>query len=235
MFRFLRKQDQVNILRYLPAFLAKDEEFKEIAGGCSAEHEKIRLQIIDLAKQFFVETATWGLDDWERVLAITTAKGDSYPIRRNRILLKLQGCQTSTIDFMKTLISRYVEEESDVRLLENNQENTFKILLKGAILDLSGLFEAVNTYKPAHLGFNVTLKRESELNYHVGLLNATIGKKRIGLPPPPPSKNTISVGIAQMQIGRKKISISPPEQVKLKLYTGQYVVRTGRISIGGTR
>lgn len=165
MFQFLRKKES-DILRYLPSFLAKDKVFKEIADDCSKEHEKIRLQIIDLAKQFFVSTATWGLDDWERVLAITTMKSDSYSIRRNRILLKLQGCQTSTIDFMKTLINRYMTEYVG-DIIEYNSENRFEIVVDSdKVISYKEMIKAIDTYKPAHLAMYLAMLVYQKINLH---------------------------------------------------------------------
>lgn len=163
MFQFLRKKES-DILRYLPPFLAKDKVFKEIADDCSIEHEKIRLQIIDLAKQFFVSTATWGLDDWERVLAITTVKSDSYRNRRNRILLKLQGCQTSTIDFIKTLINRYMTEYVG-DIIEYNSENRFEIVVDSdKVISYKEMIKAIDTYKPAHLAMHLAMIVYQKIN-----------------------------------------------------------------------
>ena len=61
------RQDTVNILRYLPEYLAKDTDFKNTNDADSKEHERIRLALQDLSKQFFVKFATWGLDDWEKL------------------------------------------------------------------------------------------------------------------------------------------------------------------------
>ena len=65
-FQFLRL-DKPDVLRYLPKFLAQDKHFKLIQDACSMEHEKQRQALIDLAKQFYVDSATWGLTAWEKI------------------------------------------------------------------------------------------------------------------------------------------------------------------------
>ena len=42
---------EVDILTYLPLFIAKDLEFKAISDADSREHERIRLLLIELLKQ----------------------------------------------------------------------------------------------------------------------------------------------------------------------------------------
>ena len=49
------RQDTVNILRYLPEYLVKDTDFKNTNDADSKEHERIRLALQDLSKQFFVK------------------------------------------------------------------------------------------------------------------------------------------------------------------------------------
>ena len=66
---FMRK-NPVNLLRYLPPFLSKSTEFKDVEDVLSLEHENYRLKLIEIAQQFFLETSTWGLADWETKLLI---------------------------------------------------------------------------------------------------------------------------------------------------------------------
>ena len=143
----------VDISRYLPKFLGKDEAFQNLLDTFSWEHEKQRLALQDVGRQFFVPTATWGIRDWERIVDVTPNGGDTYEQRRNRVLLKLNGRQTSTLDFMGHLISRYIDGNGG-SIEEHNEKNTFSILLDGTIKDKKGLDEALDTYKPAHLGYD---------------------------------------------------------------------------------
>ena len=60
LFHFLRLPDYVTDVNfYLPKFLTKDESFAETQRTLSWEHEQYRLKVIDFAKQFQAQTATW--------------------------------------------------------------------------------------------------------------------------------------------------------------------------------
>ncbi len=145
-------------MRYLPKFLAKDTVFKNTLDICSSQHEKLRLTLIGIAKQMFVETATWGLDDWERMLGIPTAWSDGYAVRRNRVLLKLQGCQTSTLEFMASLMDRFTTRPNGY-IEEHNEEYAFEALADAdTVLNWREMIGALDLYKPAHLIMYVTIK-----------------------------------------------------------------------------
>ena len=154
---YLRNQTP-NLARYLPQFLQEDEHFKATLAACSTEHEKYRLLIDEITNQFYVETATWGLSDWERILDLKPDAGDSYEQRRNRILLYLQGRQISTVDFLERLSSRYVSGGS-AHIVERNEQNIFNVCIDGDLsklrVDRKGLHEGLDIYKPAHLAYGI--------------------------------------------------------------------------------
>lgn len=148
------RDEKVDISKYLPEFVRGDPALRQALAIESKEHERQRLEIRDLLAQAFIDTATWGLTDWERILALKPAPSDSYEQRRNRILLKLQGWQVSTLDFMARLCARYTVDKA-AEIEEHNEENRFRVYLHGGASDLPGLREALETYKPAHLAYNI--------------------------------------------------------------------------------
>lgn len=148
------RDEKVDISKYLPEFVRGDPVLRQALAIESKEHERQRLEIRDLLAQAFIDTATWGLTDWERILDLKPDAGDNYEQRRNRILLKLQGWQVSTLDFMARLCARYTVDKA-AEIEEHNEENRFRVYLHGGASDLPGLREALETYKPAHLAYNI--------------------------------------------------------------------------------
>lgn len=161
----LLSNTNIDIGRYLPDFVQQDTEFGGVLHVDNSEHEQIKQNLQDIFKQFFVETATWGLDGWERVLSITTDKGLSYAQRRNKILLKLQSHQTSTKTFMERLLARYFPTAQAPELQELNTQNKFRVLIKTNCYDYEGLIIAIKTYAPAHLAW--VLARYTEVDQHL--------------------------------------------------------------------
>lgn len=149
IFNLLRTY-KVDVLRYLPKFLSKDGTFKATQDSLSEEHEKQRLLIVDLCKQLFVESATWGLDDWERVYGL---QNKHLPIdqRRNLLLVKMRGNQTITEEKLQEIVNLVYPPQNAV-VKENTGANTFKVIID-TIDALDEIRRVVEIYKPAHLSY----------------------------------------------------------------------------------
>lgn len=233
---YLRNQPP-NLARYLPQFLQEDEHFKATLAACSTEHEKYRLLIDEITNQFYVETATWGLSDWERILDLKPDAGDNYEQRRNRILLKLQGRQTSTVAFITNLIKRYCTEKSKVTVIEDNEHYMFRTeIANGTVSYADNLLDALNTYKPAHLGFDILMRYLLALNesdrLRYGLADCHLGRKRIRIPPPDDASIKARSGVGYFRTGRMRIGAGeePPPSV-LAQRVGVLAYRIGRVRI----
>lgn len=158
------RQDEVNILSYLPKFLAKDTDFKAVNDADSREHERIRLLLQKMFKQLFLrsdeqdETQTWNLELWERFLGIDIDKTKSYQRRLNEILIKINSNQTTTISYMQTLVNKYIADKSGV-VTEENGNNAFSVVFNdGMVTDYEALEQAINLYIPAHLGHSLNIE-----------------------------------------------------------------------------
>lgn len=173
---YLLRRTPVKTLKHLPKFLPVDDDFKNTELISDDEHEKLRLDILDVKKQFFVETATWGLSDWERVLDLSVKENASLEDRRIQILLKLQGLNTVSETFMNNLINMFCEDKSGY-IIQHNPEYWFEVVLNGnQKLDLDSLSDAIETYKPAHLGYiysvNIALDNRRYIGSKIGSLRS---------------------------------------------------------------
>ncbi|MBM6824780.1 putative phage tail protein [Veillonella magna] len=148
IFELLRTH-KVDVLRYLPKFLANDGTFKDVQDALSTEHENLRLTIIDIARQFFVETATWGLADWERIYDLPSVGGLAE--RRAALLQKIRARDTITKSRMQALIDNIVWTH-DATFVENVAPGVFRIDME-TIIALEELRSVVDFYKPAHLTY----------------------------------------------------------------------------------
>ena len=233
---YLRNQPP-NLARYLPQFLQEDEHFKATLAVCSTEHEKYRLLLDEITNQFYIETATWGLADWERILDLKPDASDNYEQRRNRILLKLQGKQTSTVAFLTNLIKRYCTEKSKVTVIEDNEHYMFHAeITDGTVSYADNLLDALNTYKPAHLGFAILMPYSFALEesdrLHYGLADLHQGRKTINLTHPPDATVHAYNGVAYLRMGRERIGAgTQPPPAPIAYYEGSFFSRVGRVEI----
>lgn len=144
---------------------------KAIQGAYDKELEILRNVKQDTFNQFFVDTATWGLDHWEKMLCIKTNSKLSYKTRRSNIKAKMRGRGTTTIQVLKSVCEAYVK--SDTTVTEHAKE--FYLTLDFIVnnTDYNTLLELdkfINQIKPCHLyhKFNMTL--ESKDNTYVGVV-----------------------------------------------------------------
>ncbi|MBY6789198.1 YmfQ family protein [Clostridium botulinum] len=162
---------------YVPSFLSGDKILSKVYEEQQKQVDSTNADIQDLINQCFIETATWGLDTWEKELGIQNNINYSYAIRRSRILAKLKGQGTTTIEAIKNICKSFVE---DVEVIEHNQEYYFEINLlshKGFPSGFDTLYDSIREVKPSHLGVNYILRAITETDFRVvmfGLQGETI-------------------------------------------------------------
>ena len=135
------------------------------------EIDAVRDKLKDILNQFYVDTATWGLDLWERELNIQDTSGD-YAERRNRIKLYLAKPVSVTPQFLCTLTNRYLNDKS-AAIIEHIQDYCFDVCFNnGSLFDWEGLQEAIEIYKPAHLGVKYFALQNTQSNVSIyGIIN----------------------------------------------------------------
>lgn len=153
---FIREED-ISLAEYLPMFITNDAEIQTLLSTESKEHNLQRTVLIDILKQFFISSATWGLDAWEKVFAIYSKPNESYELRRAKIYTKLQSKQISTVKFLTHLAKQFFPRQATVEIKEKNPQNLFYLIANCTALDgdYFSLCDAMEIYKPAHLAMIV--------------------------------------------------------------------------------
>lgn len=147
------RQNKVDILKYLPDFLSKDDRFRAVGIADNDEHEKLKAAVADILNQLFVNTATWGLDLWEEFCGLQTNADDAYAQRRARVLDFLNANQVSTLEFITYLVNRYVADGTGI--VEDHPENySLDIFLPdNKITSFEDLEKMLRIYVPAHIAW----------------------------------------------------------------------------------
>lgn len=173
MSEFIRWKE-VDILTYLPLFIAKDLEFKAMSDADSREHERIRLLLIELLKQDNIQSATYALDKWEEFVGITT-KNDSLSNRRNRVIGKLNNSNSSTKAFLESVANNFVSDESTV-ITPKNESYTMELkFTKDMCEDINSLQQSIDEFKPAHIGYEIW--EEQLLNQNLIILGLVMAEE----------------------------------------------------------
>lgn len=170
----LLRNTKVDLSRYLPAFLFRDTAFGDALNTLSYEHELQRLTLADAAKQAFVQTATWGLDDWEEFVGLEHAQVDTVQTRRNKVLMKLAGTESVTVSSLEVLINQYILDKSGT---VTDHHETYSADFNIPLVDkasLLGIAKDVRTYIPAHIGQAYKAHADTNAENHIAMLKSTV-------------------------------------------------------------
>ena len=161
----------VKLMDKLPSYYYDDPYVNNLQESYNKSLDQFELDIIDLEKQFFVETATWGLTLWENLLDINDKelRNSSIELRRENILSKIRGRGTSTLDVIKSVAEVY-NPEGGVEIEEIPKE--YKFFVKfinfkfGSNIDISKLYKMLDEIKPAHLDYDITFSERIKMLIH---------------------------------------------------------------------
>ncbi|HBF7900401.1 DUF2313 domain-containing protein [Clostridioides difficile] len=141
----------MKLIDKLPSFYNNDIT-RKIQDAYDIELETLRETYDDTFDQFFVDTATWGLDYWENILSIKNRFDLSIEDRRSNIKAKMRGKGTTTIEVIKAIGEAYTKTDVDVKVFSNLFSFTLSFITNNCsyntVLELDKKIEEI---KPAHL------------------------------------------------------------------------------------
>ena len=157
-FRFLRLYE-ADLRRYLPRFLAEDTAFRDLLKTHTQEHERQRLFLPEFAKQFFIETVSWGLSSWEEVYESNPPHGADTELRRTLVKAKMLGRQPVTKARLEQLINAFTKGH-DAYVEEDVAPGCFQIHFPSVILWQEQMEEALDAAVPAHLMYDLHFEKD---------------------------------------------------------------------------
>jgi Uncharacterised protein conserved in bacteria (DUF2313) len=138
------------IYDYLPRYYGDFRQVVEMLKTEASEFTRLRALLLDVLNQFYVETATYGLDRWEKNTDIEYLPQRSIPSRRHYINAKLRGTGTVTPTLLKSIVDAFYTAE----IYEEPSDYKVRIKLvgkRGVPKNLEDIETAVNDVIPAHL------------------------------------------------------------------------------------
>lgn len=139
-------------LSYLPRLYETSRVMQGVLDARGVEIDNIREALTEVLDQFFVRTATWGLDRWEEELGLSPAATQPIGERRDRIVSRIRGYGTVTVQLVKEVAESY--ERGRVDVIPDPAAYTVTIRFvdtRGVPPNLGDLKAAVRAALPAHL------------------------------------------------------------------------------------
>jgi Uncharacterized protein conserved in bacteria (DUF2313). len=144
----------IDLSKYVPPFIYNMGIMKTIYNSQGAELGSLYYYIHDLLKQCFIDTATWGLSNWEEEFGIITNLSLSYEQRREILKAKKRGQGTTTKAMLKNAAQAF--SGGEVNILEDNANYSFTVQfigIKGIPHNIQAFINMLEDIKPAHLGY----------------------------------------------------------------------------------
>lgn len=225
----------VHVEKYYPSVITDAAEFQQIATVENPEFLKVWENLWRwMLNTFVLDIDEAGATQWETMLKIRSSSTDTLDQRRTVILAKINSVLPYTYRRLQQILDTLCGAGTYQILIDHVKcEFGFRALPGATGIDrICGILRPMI---PANLSMFLEIVRQAQMKYYVGVINATIGRKRINLPPVPNTNMAATTGVAYIRAGRHKIgSMIPPESTG-SLYTGNIIRRTGRITIGGIK
>ncbi|MEC0228068.1 YmfQ family protein [Paenibacillus alba] len=142
----------VRMKGYLPRYYETSRVMDGILQAQGAELDLLRVSLEETLAQFFVGSATWGLDVWEAELGIAPVPGKPDDQRRSVINAKLRGVGTVTVELIESVASAYSRGTVEVTQQPAAYQFTVRFVdTLGTPPNLGDLKAAIDEIKPAHL------------------------------------------------------------------------------------
>lgn len=147
------------LIDYVPNYYDELLESREILSAEDAELTRLNASIDDLLLQFNVSSATWGLQEWERICGITTDISKTLGERRSNVKARLRGAGVVSIEHIKNVADGYYGGETEI----TEKFTDYTIVVKftssyGIPSNLNDLQDILREIIPAHLAIKYEFK-----------------------------------------------------------------------------
>ncbi|WP_128896327.1 YmfQ family protein [Longirhabdus pacifica] len=144
-----------DMLDYLPSYYQDNRIVNNVMKLEASEVKALNDAVQDVLHQFFVDKATWGLDNWERICGITPDYTKTHEERRAVVRSKLRGIGTVNIELMKEVAESYNYGEVDVEELPAQYQINVRFVGKlGIPSNLDDIKQSLQEIIPAHLNIS---------------------------------------------------------------------------------
>ena len=166
----------MSLINKLPSFYDNDIT-KPIQDSLSVETNSINDEVENTLNQFYVDSATYGIDKWEKMLGISKNNND-IQTRRENIKAKMRSRGTTSIEIIKNICEAY--SYGEVEIIVNHSDYSFIVNFIGSIgvpKAFAEIDKTINETKPCHLAhsykFNYNTHSNISTYTHEQLANYT--------------------------------------------------------------
>lgn len=140
------------LIDYLPPHLGGDREIRCIQEALTALARKWQEDLTDFFLQLRPETATWGLESWERAYGIAGGAELSDERRREVLIARMRSARTATNEAICELAESFPGGEVEVTEYPGEHRFTVKLVGRMGVPEWYDAFRtAIEAFAPSHL------------------------------------------------------------------------------------
>ncbi|MHB9901478.1 YmfQ family protein [Clostridium botulinum] len=165
----IKSQKGKEMITYVSPIYEQSRVMQAIFESIGYEWDVAEALSDDILKQFFPQTATWGLIYWEEAVNIVTNLTEEIERRRRKVIAKLQSRYAINPKRMALILKNYTG--ADILITEDIAPYTFEVKLtgrEGFPKSLEDLYKEVKKIKPSHLSVKYKLISLTESNLYIG-------------------------------------------------------------------
>ena len=166
----------MSLINKLPSFY-DNYITKPIQDSFTVEANSMNDEVENTLNQFYVDSATYGLDKWEKMLGISKNNND-IQTRRENIKAKMRSRRTTSIEVIKNICEAYSNGIVEINVDHANYSFEISFISTiGVPLSFEEMDRVVNEIKPCHLAhsykFNYNTHGDISKYTHEELANYT--------------------------------------------------------------
>ncbi|MHA6481051.1 putative phage tail protein [Paenibacillus sp. strain BS8-2] len=149
------ESNKLDLSKYLPDWMRFGKNVLKLVDIFANQIGATGAYIVDTRKQRAIDSATWGLIDWERDLGLPSDSALGDDRRREIIKAKLLGAGTTTKQMIVQTAAAF--SGGDVEVVEHSAENRFEVVfigVKGIPPNMAAFIRMLEDIKPAHLAYS---------------------------------------------------------------------------------
>ncbi|WP_282746344.1 putative phage tail protein [Peptostreptococcus stomatis] len=139
----------------------------QVYEALGVQFDNVNYMFEDILKQMFPQTATWGLELWERRLNLPTNESENMENRRGKVIAKIQSKVTVNPETMAIITKNFTG--ADIKIIEWLKDWTFAVQTDAKNMNKAfEIHKIIKRIKPSHMAYVLQFILQQDANMYIG-------------------------------------------------------------------
>lgn len=139
----------------------------QVYEALGVQFDNVNYMFEDILKQMFPQTATWGLELWERRLNLLTNESENMENRRGKVIAKIQSKVTVNPETMAVITKNFTG--TDIKIIEWLKDWTFAVQTDAKNMNKAfEIHKIIKRIKPSHMAYVLQFILQQDANMYIG-------------------------------------------------------------------